>query len=652
MLRATKRFAAFLLVVLTAPPCLAGVKVPDWVHNAATQSLPTYDPETDAVVLLDDTNYEITAPLEYTEHYRRVVKILRPDGREQGRLALYLRGGDKLLSLHAWTIDGSGREYELKDKDFVERSPYSFALYSDIHLQTAVAPASNPGSVIAVEYEVHRHHWLQQLDWFIQEELPVREVRLGVLLPPGWVYKAFWGAIPPAQPVQEGGSRLEWAVRDVAGIKDEPFRPSVYSLAAHMALAYFQPGSSISNANSWESLGRWYSGLTAGRRSPSAEISAKAHELTSGKVDFDGKLRTLASFVQSEIRYVAIEIGIGGYQPHNAGDIFRYRYGDCKDKATLLSSLLEEAGIRSDYVLINTERGMTKPEVPSARFNHAILAIEVPPETRPDAYRATVTSETGKKYLIFDPTDGFTPLGELRSDLQDSYALLVTDSGGELIHTPLLSPDSNTLLLSGRFTLTPDGDLLGEVVETRSGDHASRERAALTYSDQAQRLQHLERRLNRSIQGFTLEAFKVQQLKELPKKLILTYEVTTPRYAQVRGPVMLVRPRVLGEKSFVVEQKPRHYAWELGGTSREVDDYEIQLPEGYVVDDVPDPVKLDMGFASYQSKIEVAGAKLRYHREYVVRDLALPADRISELRTLEGRIGADEDAAVILKRAN
>ena len=52
-------------------------------------------------------------------------------------------------------------------------------------------------------------------------------------------------------------------------------------------------------------------------------------------------MKALAQFVQHDVRYVAIELGIGGWQPHSASDIFAHRYGDCKDKATLLSSMLE-----------------------------------------------------------------------------------------------------------------------------------------------------------------------------------------------------------------------------------------------------------------------------------------------------------------------
>jgi hypothetical protein len=155
-----------------------------------------------------------------------------------------------------------------------------------------------------------------------------------------------------------------------------------------------------------------------------------------------------------------------------------------------------------------------------------------------------VQSKAGKRYLIFDPTDEYTPLGDLRAELQDTYALLVTDAGGELIHTSLQPPENNTLVREGRFQLNPDGSLTGEVVEKRRGDHALWERHALKQANQQERLQLVEHLLNRSLQGFTLQSLEIQQLDDRDKELVLTYKFTVPNYAQVRGPLILARPRV------------------------------------------------------------------------------------------------------------
>jgi hypothetical protein len=638
-------------MVLAGGPgqALAGVSIPDWVHQAAAQPLGGYPPETDAVVLLDQTDYTITDPGEYIEHARWVVRVLRPEGRDEGELVVDLGQHEKLNYIHAWTIDRAAHEYELKPKDFVEKSFTSFALYDDIKFMAATAPAADPGSTIAFEYEVRRHSWINQLNLLLQEPNPVLLVKISLSLPKGWELKDSWPQVLGLTSAQDASGRWQWTGHDMPGIQREPMMPHRSSLLGRMAIAYFPPGE-VGNFGTWQSLGTWYSGLTAGRRDASPEIVQEAITITAGKSEFRSKLQALTRFIQSQIRYVAIEIGIGGFQPHSASEVFRYRYGDCKDKATLLSSMLKTVGIDSSYLIIHTQRGAVDPAVPSVHFNHVILAIELPGNGTGD-YQSVITARSGKRYLLFDPTDEYTPVGSLRADLQDSYALLVTDSGGELIQTPLLPPDWNMVKRTGHFVLTTGGGLSGEVIEDRNGDSATNERARLRESDQRERTRAFEHWLGRSVPGFSLESIDFQQTDQLEKDLVINYKFTTPQYGQQRGPLMLLRARVLDEKGATVEHKPRHYALELGRTTRQTDAYEIEIPEGYLIDDIPDPVRIDVGFASYHSKTEVDGSKLKYSREYVIRNVSVPPEKFSDWAKLQGVIGADESAAVILKRA-
>ena len=137
------------------------------------------------------------------------------------------------------------------------------------------------------------------------------------------------------------------------------------------------------------------------------------------------QIKALTDFMQRQIRYVAIEIGIGGVQPHPAATVFQYKYGDCKDKATLLSSMLHEIGIESYYVVAQVDRGIVRPDFPSASsFNHMILAIRLPDERRRrKSLRHRQTSHAGR-LLIFDPTDPYTPLGYIPTYEQENYGLL------------------------------------------------------------------------------------------------------------------------------------------------------------------------------------------------------------------------------------
>jgi hypothetical protein len=117
--------------------------------------------------------------------------------------------------------------------------------------------------------------------------------------------------------------------------------------------------------------------------------------------------------------------------------------------------------------------------------------------------------------------------------------------------------------------------------------------------------------------------------------------------------LLLVRPRVIGSKSsdLLETKEPRQYPVEFSGPSRDTDTFEISIPAGYVVDDVPPPVSADYSFASYHSKAEVAGNVLRYTRTFEVRDPRVPLSKVNDLKLLYRIIATDERSTVVLKPA-
>lgn len=629
--------------------------VPDWVHVAASQSLMSFDRETNAIVLLDDQTTTVQDNGDVYTLERRVVKILRPEGREYAKVHVYFDNETKLKSLHAWSITAKGIEYELKDKDFRELSPYGGdELYDDVHIREAEAPGADPGTVVALEFEHRGRPYLMEHHWHFQKEIPVQLTRYTLNLPGGWEYADSWFLHDQVKPIQSGSNSWTWELSRIPAIEEEPYMPSWSSLAGRMEISYFGNvhGQAVKNGRSWKQIGSWYSELSAGRRQASPEIHQKALQLTTGQVTFEGKVNAIASFMQSEIRYVAIEIGIGGYQPHPASDVFRNRYGDCKDKATLMSTMLHEVGIDSDYVLVNTDRGAVAPEVPTRYFDHVILAIRVPKGDAAEHLPTVVDTKSGK-YLIFDPTDQYTPVGRLHDWVQGSYALLVSDAGGEVVLLPTLPPDDNRIKRVAHLKLQPDGSLLGEVEETRNGDHAWLSRYQLLHGQGNNRDKALERFLGASLTGFSLEKSEAENLDHNEQDLILKYKFSAPSYARNAGPLLLVRPRVLGVKEFRWEtDKPRKFPIEFSSASYETDVFEIELPAGFTVDEIPDPVKVDVGFAEYQSKTEVQGQVLRYTRDYTVKTLEIPTAQEAQLKRLFSTIYSDERNSAVLKKQN
>jgi len=216
-----------------------GVSVPDWVKQAAVEKVDVAA-DAKAVVLLDHEEIAVRENGETVTHYRRVVKILRPQGRDYAIPFVGIDREQKLLSLHAWSISAKGEEYELKDKDFLEHGDFGEDLYSDIRVKAANPPAADPGAVIAFEFEKRDRPYMFEHDWTFQEEIPVRRAIYSITLPPSWEYKSIWLRHPEVKQTTTGNTS-RWEVQDVPPIEDEPAMPSWSSLAGRMVLSYFTP---------------------------------------------------------------------------------------------------------------------------------------------------------------------------------------------------------------------------------------------------------------------------------------------------------------------------------------------------------------------------------------------------------------------------
>lgn len=166
--------SAVLILLVVVPACFAKQdRVPDWVRDAASQKLPAYPAKTDAVVLLDDTTYTVAVNGQATEHHRRVVEILRPQGREDAVVAVPFDKDTKILSLHVWSIGPDGHQYEMKDDEIVQYGyPGQGNFFEDDKVKVANAPGRDPGGVVAYEYEQRIRPLLTEKTWFFQSDLP------------------------------------------------------------------------------------------------------------------------------------------------------------------------------------------------------------------------------------------------------------------------------------------------------------------------------------------------------------------------------------------------------------------------------------------------------------------------------------------------
>ena len=651
--------SALVTICIIAASAANAADAPLWMHALVNAPLPAHDEKTNAVLLYSEESVNVISTDKIKTTVRHAYKILRPDGRELGMVFIPFRSpGQKVNGLHGWCIPAQGKDYEVKDKEGAEMSLPKIEgseLITDVKAKAIQIPAPDPGNIIGYEYELEEQPLVLQEGWSFQREIPVRESRYQLQLPPGWEYKASWLNHVEVKPTQSGPNAWQWTVNDVKAIREEDQMPPMPGVAGEMIVSVFPPGGpSTKQITSWLEMGTWYRGLVAGRLDASPEIKQKVAALTASSPTTVGKMKAIANFVQHDIRYVAIELGIGGFQPHPAADIFTHRYGDCKDKATLTSAMLHEIGVDSYYVVINSERGSVGSDTPAnvEAFDHAILAIKLGNDVQDSSLVSTMVHPKLGRVLFFDPTSELTPFGEIGGYLQANYGLLVTPDGGELIELPMQLSSTNGIRRTAKLTLSPTGNLHGDVQEVRLGDRAASERWALrTVTKDSDRIKSIEKLLSGSLSNFVITKAIVQNLTQTDQPFGFVYSFDAQNYAKNAGDLLLVRPRVLGVKtSPILETKePRQFPVEFEGAVRDTDTFEITLPAGYEVDDLPPPIDADFSFASYHSKTEARGNVIAYSRTFEVKELSVPVSKAEELKKFYRIIASDERNTAVLK---
>jgi hypothetical protein len=645
-IRVIRRAACFAVVVSVcwalAPEGLRAADAPAWMHALVNVPLPAHDEKTDAVLLYSEEILNVQSNGKIKSIERRAYKILRPGGREHGTIYASYDAETRITGVHGWCIPAQGKDYEVKDKDVLETALFGVSngeLATDLRTKILKIPAADIGNIVGYEIEHEDRPYILQDEWGFQEEDPVREARYTLQLPAGWEYKAAFLHYPEVKPTSGGNNQWQWVVNNVEPIRPEDDMPPWRAVAGQMIVSFFPPGGGQTKGfGNWNDMALWEAGLVRGRRESSSEIKQKVAALTASETSATRKMAVLGKFVQDDIRYVAIELGIGGWQPHAATDILSHHFGDCKDKATLLSTMLKEIGIDSYYVIVNTRRGAVNANTPAVNwFNHAILAIKIPEGT----------GETDLKAVFEHKT-----LGYLRGPLQANFGLLVTDSGGELIQLPKLAASMNGTRRTAKLTLTPAGALTGDVTEVRLGDRGTYQRYALrSAATEKDKVKPIESLLAESLSNYRLTHATVTNMTHNDQPFGYEYSLIVDNYAKTAGNLLLVRPRVLGSRSSAVleTKEPRKFPVEFPGPSLDSDTFEITLPAGYEVSDLPPPVDLDYDFASYHSKTEASGNTLKYTRRLEVKELTVPVAQVETLKKFYRIIAGDERNTAVLQ---
>jgi tetratricopeptide (TPR) repeat protein len=341
-------------------------------------------------------------------------------------------------------------------------------------------------------------------------------------------------------------------------------------------------------------------------------VRAKAAELTKGLTDDDAKLRAIYSFVSTQYRYIGIAFGVGRYQPHAADDVLSNSYGDCKDKHTLLASLLQASGVTINPALINSSYTLDE-DVPSpAQFDHII---------------GYLPGDKGAEWL--DTTPEVTPLGFLLPGLRDKKALVISgDSTARLVSTPADPPFPASQNFSIEGKLQDDGTLEAKVQDSLRGENEVYLRAAFRQVPQSQwkdLVQQISYQLGYSGTVSDVSASTPEAVNE-PFHFAYSYHRKDyPEWSNHRFTVPglpFAMPPVHDETKYPI--------W-LGSALQTISKSKVELPKGYAPQ-IPANVDLKYDFAEYQATYSQEAGTLLATRRLVIKQHEVPVAELADYR--------------------
>jgi hypothetical protein len=629
---------------------------PQWLQQAAAIKVPTYDKEVTAVVLRTEENIVLNGDGRLITNTIYAVRILSREGRGYAdAVEMYLTQSGKINEMHAWLIRPNGIVKKYGKDETADRILDPNDIYNEYRVREIDATSdAEAGAVFGYEATSEERPLFNQDIWRFQDRLPTLQSRYSLTLPSGWRASSLTFNHEKVEPTVSGSTYV-WELRDLEPIKFEPASPKISNLVPRVAINYFLGDGGISASSkgfeNWTQVSRWATDLHDPQAIPDQSVAAKARELTANsKTDFD-RIKAIGHFVQN-LQYISIDIGVGrgnGYRPHAASQVLAKLYGDCKDKANLMRAMLKSINITAYPVAIYLgDADHVREEWASPyQFNHCIIAIKVGDEI---IAPTVVTDAKLGRLLIFDATDSNTPVGDLNEDEQGSFALVIAGDAGQLMRMPTLPPEASSFDRQAEVVLEPQGTITATVRERASGQAAASSRRQFRDLSSAQYLKLIEGWVASGATGAKVSRIDPKDNNE-GGRFDLDVDFTAFNYAQ------LMQNRLLVFKPAIVSRRDSLQLTELTRKQPIVLDarnfketIRIKLPEGFEVDELPDALKLDTSFGSYNTSYLVKDGQLVFTRNLTQLSSKIPVAQYQSVRSFFEKIRAAEQAPVVLVR--
>lgn len=584
-------------------------------------------PDAGAIILLDEGKMDVSLDNKlYSTVYQRhrIIKILNARGLKYANVAIPYSPNSFVDGIQARTISPKGEIQILEKKDIFDINLYpNFIFYSDQRAKLFTMPGVENGSVIEYQYNLNIPVKTFGHSWVFQNDEPTLISRFTLLEPMKSKidYRLYGIDIEPtiAQAPVGFKSKYVWEVRNIPAVTTEYGMPPMNECTAHLKMAPL-------GIKNWEDVSKWYFDLAEPQIKAGEAVKEMAQNLTQRAETDREKLKAIYEWIRDNIRYIAVSIGAGSFQPHQAEAVLENRYGDCKDMTTLLCSMARHVGIEANEVLISTwYNGKADTSLPTPyQFNHVI------------AFCPTM----GDSGLWLDATEKGCPFGILPW-YDEAVPVLVIGPEGEasLRTTPRLPAENNRVAINWQVNLNADGSASVQGRTEFCGGHATALREELVFASVNEQKRWLETDLAERCPGAMLQHFEIAGLDPVEDPLIISYSFEAANFVVSKEGMLTFCPGDIQSfdlPNYFRSAKREHPVMFRFGEYRELN-LSVTLPENWQPQSSvsEDSLHSEFGHATWKRTLNV-GALHISHVYFLNGEKLLPEKSADFRRFLDG----------------
>ena len=614
----------------------------DSIYSLAVD--PTAHPNDAVVWLLDEGVYRIEADGRASRTIRQVVQILKPAGafpyREQqfSYDPLHQR-----LTINRMRVVRPNGEIVSAQPSQVQESDVPAAMSTPTYTGLKVKRMSLSGldSGTILDYSVTTEDFKPFMDgdffvtWRVTPSVLVLRSNLVVDVPEGMNPRIAENALNFQRKEQKAGGRktYTWATSNVPRVRGEPFTPDSISPAMTVT---------VSPPFDWRAIGKWYIGIARNGYAITPLVRDKIASVVSSARTRDDSIKAIHRWVAQDIRYVAIELGRGGYVPRSADTVVRTGFGDCKDKTMLFLAALRQIGVTGYPVLLNAF-GVGQIKSPALeQFNHMIAAVQ-----------------RGNSYEFADMTAGSYPLGLLPHSEQGKLGVLVREGDAEELRLPAPATGESQADYSIAGELSEEGIFNGTYLEMHKGSDAAFLRQIFSNAPDSMMRASLPRAIAGSyFEGADGDSLRAFDGKDFSAPVRISLRITNGKPVTHAANLLLftnpIRPMTsLARLAAELERGPKRTmpidVAKLAPPTVTHIEVKIKLPAGWTAT-LPKNEKISGPLGNYETVYSQTGRDLFLSRTISGSTGILPPERINEVLAWFKAVGSDDSKLIVLQK--